>query len=129
MLVQQWKAKPLPDRRQQENNLHHREVVADTLPWSTAKRKVRVPRQRLNRLTRPTLRHKLIRALEETGIAMRDPLKRKQLRPTRHTIPAHLGVLDRLAPNRVSRRIQPHRFLRDHLRELQFRQIRNLRRT
>jgi len=70
----QSKPKPLPDRRQQQNDLHHREVVPDTLPWSSAEREVSILWYLLPIF--PTLRFEFIRLIEVTRIAMRYPLKR-----------------------------------------------------
>src|SRR5205085_3861866 len=118
--------KALPNRRQQQNDLHHREVVSNALAWTTAEREVSILRQLFSAL--PTLRFKRVRLIEKTRIPMRHPLKRKNLHSFRHAITADLSLLDRFTTNRVSRRIESHRFLRDHLRVLQLRQIRYRRR-
>ena len=38
------KPEPLPNRRQQQHDLHHRKIVSDTLPRSTAEREVSILR-------------------------------------------------------------------------------------
>ena len=117
----QNESKPLPDRRQQQNDLHHREVIPDALPRAGAKREVRILRYLLTVF--PTLRLERIRLLEVTRIAVRHPLKRKELRAFWHAITANLRFLDCLAPDRIRRRIETHRFLRNHLRVFQLRKI------
>src|SRR5205085_3885799 len=119
--------KTLPNRCQQQHDLHHREIIPDTLTWTTAEREVSILRQLFSVL--PPLRFERLRVIEETRIAMRHPLKRKDLHTFRHAITADLSLLNRLATNRVSRRIESHRLLCDHLRVLQLRQITNRRRA
>src|SRR5919205_1157990 len=103
MLRIELEPEALTNRRQQQHYFHHREVVSDTLTWSTAEREVSVFCDLV--AVGPSLGSESASLIEVARIAMRHPLKREELRPLRHVIAADLRLFDRLAPNRICRRI------------------------
>src|SRR4029450_8832041 len=108
MLGMEREPEALPDRCKQQDDLHHRKVVPDTLPSPTAEREVSILWQLLRALRGPSLGLERVRLVEVTRIAMSDPLEREELSSFRHLESANLRLFDRLASNRVRRRIQSH---------------------
>src|ERR1044072_8990177 len=92
----------LTNRREQQHDLHHREIVSDTLPWTTAEREVSIFLYLTFRA--PPFRPKRVRLVKVARVAMRVPLKRKELRSFRNVITANLRVFERLSADRVRRR-------------------------
>src|SRR5215213_847828 len=90
-------SEPLPDRREQQHDLHHREIVSDTLPWPGAEREVSILRGRIT--VGPSFGLECTRLVEVAGIAVSYPLKRKKLRIFRHAIAANLRLFKRLPAN------------------------------
>src|SRR5438067_3961353 len=89
--------------RQYQNHFHQRERRADTDARAGPEREVRVLRKSRFDLGRPTFRLEFPRLIEETGGAMRRPLKHEGLSSCRQLITAYFAIINRLATQAVCR--------------------------
>src|SRR6267378_3281205 len=121
MLRQEREPESLTDSRQQQHDLHHCKVISNAGAWSAAEREVSVLRQRVAKVFSPAFRIEAIRLIEESRIALYSPMKHEYLCFGGHSKTTNFTFLNRLPPQRVCRRIKPHRLFCDHLRVLQLR--------
>src|SRR5215471_19546098 len=117
MIGDQLKMKSTNDRGEYQQDLHHRERVSDANPRTAAKRKVRIFWQGAFERFGPSIGAKFIRRVEESRIAMRDPLKSEDLRARRKRKAAEIAGLNCLPADSMGRRIQSQCLLRDLLRK------------
>src|SRR5712692_132179 len=103
MIGIKFETKLLADRRQAQNNFHHRERSADARTRSAAERKIRVPGQTLDEILSPSLRPKRLRLVVKSRVALRGPLKHEHLRAGPDLIPANFAIFNRFASQTVSR--------------------------
>src|SRR5260370_8954462 len=106
MIRIKFQAKFLTNRRQHQNDFHHRKRISNTSPRSAAKRKVGVLWQAGNEVFRPSLRLEREWLIEEARIAMHGPLKSENLPALLNPVAPDFAFLNPFPAQPVHRRIK-----------------------
>src|SRR6266508_1983641 len=123
MIGNKFKSKSLTYRREHQDYFHHRERCADAGSRAVAEREVGVLWQAFDEFINPSLWFEFRRVVIKARVALRGPLKHEHLCSGWDAIAADLAIINCLATEAVSRRIEPHAFFRDLCGEFQARQI------
>src|SRR6516225_8701975 len=128
---QESKPISLSNCREQQRRFHHREASPDAHARTSAKRKISKTRNAAaaKGIHPPTFRIKSFRIREEARIAMREPLKNKNVGACRDTVATNLDIADGAPANSPGGGIKAHRFLDHHLGVGQAGEIRKSRRV
>src|SRR5260221_6420952 len=118
---------PGQDRRQDELRFGERKLVANTETWTSPKGEVRKAMAPGHPLQLEALRVEDIRPLPEVRMPVGRHRKHQDIRPFGNEIAANLILGDGRAGNCPGRRIEAHRLLKHHARNLELRQILYLR--
>ena len=102
-----------------QNGFHPRKRFPYALPSPSAERKIRKPWPPHLRLSRKSLRTKLLRLRKPSGISLHDVLAEKNHGSLLQPIRPDRYIFEHFAPHRPGRRVKAHRFRQHHRCERQ----------
>jgi hypothetical protein len=102
-------AKTLEHSCENQLRLHHRQWLTDADARPSAERKVSEARPLLVRAIAPALGLEHLRLREKFRVSVDDPLAHQKHGAPPEAISADLDLADRLPPQQVDGRIEPHR--------------------
>lgn len=115
-LGEQSEAVTLGDGGEEERCFHHREPGTDAHARAPAKGEIREARDAAgaNRVDAPTLRIEAQRVWEETGVTLREPLEKEDVRAFADAVAAEIEILEGTAADAPGGRKKAKRFLDHH---------------